>query len=170
MKHYEDFNSKSDLLAYRDYCRDFWAKEFGYQPKREFLVNEKVASFIQAKDWNTAIAFASKDEITAPIKDVVNSSVTKTVDEAQNEIHDSVTKTADEDIEILLDKTHPLGSAFVGKLPDGSFKVGKYKVNAQIFATARLAYDYFLPDACDSDHGAWNICYILEDYLDDDQD
>lgn len=58
---FRDFENKAQLLAYRDYCRDFFAKNMGYTPK-EGRFNEVFAEFIGAKDFNTAIGFVSGGE------------------------------------------------------------------------------------------------------------
>lgn len=67
-------------------------------------------------------------------------------------------------MKVLLDKKHPLGRSYVAQLDNGEFKAGASEIEAKTFKSAREAYDWFYPHT-ETDHGAWNICYTLEDYL-----
>ncbi|CAH7398341.1 hypothetical protein VCHA53O466_50114 [Vibrio chagasii] len=63
---YKSFNSKESLLSYRDHCKSFFASKMGYT-KKENDFNEVFAEFIQAKDFNTAIAYATRFETKLPV-------------------------------------------------------------------------------------------------------
>lgn len=70
-------------------------------------------------------------------------------------------------MKVILNHKHPLGRSFLAELPDGKFNAGFTEKSAKHFSSAREAYDDFLPLAAEGDHGAWNICYHLEDYIPD---
>lgn len=67
--------------------------------------------------------------------------------------------------QILLKKdTH--GGSYVELFDDGRVKAGQHESTATLFDSADQAYTHFRPMAVGSSgHWAWNICYILEDYL-----
>ena len=67
-------------------------------------------------------------------------------------------------MKVLLNKTHPLGRSFVAQLSDGKFKVGASEKETKVYDSAQEAYDHYIGRSGE-DHGAWNICYTLEDYL-----
>lgn len=68
--------------------------------------------------------------------------------------------------QILLNKMTKNHGSYVEVFGDGKVKAGEYESSAQVFDTADAAYAYFRPMATGtSGHWAWNICYILEDYL-----
>ena len=68
-------------------------------------------------------------------------------------------------MEVILDNKSHYGKSFIGILADGRFKVGQSEQHADIYADAQQAYDHYRPYAAEGMHWAWNICYMLEDYL-----
>ncbi|GAL23024.1 hypothetical protein JCM19235_1325 [Vibrio maritimus] len=68
-------------------------------------------------------------------------------------------------MKILLNHAHPMGRSFAAKLPCGKIKAGSSEKEARTFDSPRDAISYFMPYALEGDHGAWNICYTLEDLL-----
>jgi len=62
---------------------------------------------------------------------------------------------------ILIDKTHPLGSAYVELLDNGKIKAGLGKDATSVYDNASVAYDRFR-SISDTNHGAWNVCYTIE--------
>lgn len=67
---------------------------------------------------------------------------------------------------VLIDKrSPPLGRAYVEIIEDGRFKVGRCEEASLIYNSAAEAYAWYRPLANDGDSGAWNICYHLEDHM-----
>lgn len=67
---------------------------------------------------------------------------------------------------ILLDKKHKNTGTYVELFDDGRVKAGQYEASARLFDSVDQAYSYYRPMAVGTHgHWAWNICYILEDYL-----
>lgn len=67
---------------------------------------------------------------------------------------------------VVLDKRSPEnGRGYVEIIEDGRFKVGRSEKSSLIYNSAAEAYAWYRPYANDGDHGAWNICYHLEDYM-----
>lgn len=66
---------------------------------------------------------------------------------------------------VILDKTSPVGHAFVEILDDGRVRAGYYKDTAKLYGSAEEALARFRESYNFSgSHSAWNICYALEDY------
>ena len=69
-------------------------------------------------------------------------------------------------MKILIDKKHPIGSAFVAIKETGEFLVGRVQSSAKEYASATEAYNYYYNLHVDTNsHSCWNICSHLEDYF-----
>lgn len=67
---------------------------------------------------------------------------------------------------VILDKTGPIGHAYVELFDDGRVRAGYYKDTAKLWGSADKAYARFRQSVDEApNHSAWNICYALEDYL-----
>jgi len=67
---------------------------------------------------------------------------------------------------VYCSKKHPHGSAYVAVTAQGRWLVGREQALIDVFyGSARVAYDAYFRKAEQGDHGAWNICYVLEDHL-----
>ena len=67
---------------------------------------------------------------------------------------------------VILDKTSRLGHPYVEVFEDGRVKAGYYKDTARVYESADEAYARFRASFDHSgNHSAWNICYALEDFM-----
>lgn len=67
---------------------------------------------------------------------------------------------------VILDKRSVNGHAYVELLDDGRVKAGYYPDTAKVYNSVEDAYARFRQSyELSSNHSAWNICYVLEDYL-----
>lgn len=67
---------------------------------------------------------------------------------------------------VLIHKLSRLGHCYVELLEDGKVKAGYYQDTAKTYDSMAEAYARFRDSFNNSgNHSAWNICYILEDYM-----
>lgn len=67
---------------------------------------------------------------------------------------------------ILLNNKSPVGGGFVELFDDGTVRAGQYETTKRKFGSTDEAYAHFRPMAVGiGGHWAWNICYVLEDYM-----
>lgn len=66
----------------------------------------------------------------------------------------------------LLEKRGTIGESYCYLLPDGQVLAGFDPAWLKTYESADSAYAHFRPQAGGmTGHGAWNICYALENYL-----
>lgn len=67
---------------------------------------------------------------------------------------------------VILEKTCPIGFAYVELYDDGRVRAGYYKDTAKLWDSVDEAYARFKQSFVESgNHSAWDICYALEYYL-----
>lgn len=65
-------------------------------------------------------------------------------------------------MQIISQSANSLGAHFVARKDNGKILAGRSKDSAREYDSASEARQDYYEQACNGDHGAWNICYMLQ--------